>query len=85
MEPVPVTQLFGILLAGIRESSLNARLVPEIQITTRDIIDIVAIVIPLMIFSLSHFAFMPCESHLPGCLDFQTVSKSERNQAGLQL
>ena len=85
MDPVPVTQLFGILLAGILESSLNARLVPEIQITTRDIIDIIAIVIPLMIISQTHFAFMPCVSHLPGCLDFQTVSKSDRNRAGLQL
>ena len=85
MDPVPVTQLFGILLAGILESSLNAWLVPEIQITTRDIIDIIAIVIPLMIISQTNFAFMPCEIHLPGCLDFQTVSKSDRNRAGLQL
>ena len=46
MEPVPVTQLFGILEAGILESSLNAWLDP-IQITSRAVIDI--IVIPLMI------------------------------------
>ena len=46
VEPVPVTQLFGILDAGILESSLNAWLAPK-QITARDIIDI--IVIRLMI------------------------------------
>ena len=70
-----MTQLFGILDTGILESSLNAWLKP-IQKTTRDIIDI--IVIPLMTWSQSDFAFMPCEFHLPGCLDFQTASKSER-------
>ena len=71
-----MTQLFGILDAGILESSLNAWLEP-IQTTTRDIIDTIVTARPLMAFPQSDSAFMPSQIHLPGCLDFQTVSKSE--------